>query len=247
MQRSEVAGHMGRQLLNGHNMILITGASRNIGRYLFDHYSKIERVYGTYMSTKPTFSAPLDRYYYVDVSDYSSVSSFIGTIEKEINEITLINCAGVSYNSFAHKSNPKEWKRVIEINLIGTYHMMRAVLPLMRKQRYGRIINLSSVVAQKPTPGVSAYAASKSALWGLTRSVAQENGSLGITVNNINLGYVNLGMGVEQVPEAYQTVIKSQIPSNEFCDPREILQTIEYLRKTSYVNGTSIDLNGGLI
>ena len=81
---------------------------------------------------------------------------------------------------------------------------------------------------------------------GLTRSLTQENGSKGITVNNINLGYVNLGMGIEQVPDVYQEIIKEQIPSKEFCDPIDILKTIQYLRSTPYINGTSIDLNGGL-
>jgi NAD(P)-dependent dehydrogenase (short-subunit alcohol dehydrogenase family) len=74
-----------------------------------------------------------------------------------------------------------------------------------------------------------------------------ENGNKGITVNNINLGYASLGMGVEQVPEAYQATLKEQIPSKQFCEPEDILKTVEYLRKTPYINGTSIDLNGGLI
>ena len=132
------------------------------------------------------------------------------------------------------------------MNLIGTYHMIRAILPIMREQNYGRIINFSSVIAQKGTPGVSAYAASKAGLWGMTRSLAQENGSMGITVNNINLGYVSLGMGVEQVPLSFQDSIKNQIPSRQFCEPNDIYNTVNYLINTPYVNGTSIDLNGGL-
>ncbi len=140
-----------------------------------------------------------------------------------------------------------EWKKVIETNLIGTYYMIRVFLPIMRQQNYGRIINFSSVVAQKGIPGTSAYAASKSALWGLSKSLAQENGGKGVTINNINLGYVNIGMGIEQVPEIYQNSIKSQIPTQRFCEPEDILKTVEYIRNTSYLNGSSIDLNGALI
>lgn len=228
-------------------MIIITGASRSIGRFLFEHYSRTENVYGTFLTTKPESHSIEKKMQQVDVSDYKSVLSFIECIKSDLKNITLINGAGISYSAYAHKSDPLEWKKVLDVNLIGAYHMIRVLLPYMRDQNYGRIINFSSVVAQKPTPGVSAYAASKAALWGLTRSLAQENGSKGITINNINLGYVNLGMGVEQVPEEYQTIIKSQIPSKQFCEPADILNTIEFLRNTSYVNGASIDINGGLI
>lgn len=229
-------------------MIIITGASRNIGKYLFETLSEEgELVYGTFLSTKPDSIGLEDRLFQVDVSNYESVDQFYLAIKENLAEITLINCAGISYNAFAHKSDPLEWKKVIDTNLVGAFHMIRAFLPVMREQNFGRIINLSSVVAQKGTPGVSAYAASKAALWGLTRSLAQENGSKGITINNINLGYVNIGMGVEQVPEAYQQIIKEQIPSKQFCEPSDIVKTIDYLRNTPYINGTSIDLNGGLI
>lgn len=226
-------------------MIIITGASRNIGKYLFEKYKETGvSVIGTFNSStveRPEFM------YQVDISDLKSIEKFLEVIAHEANQLTLINCAGVSYNSFLHKSDPMEWKRVIDTNLLGTYYMIRTFLPIMREQGYGRIINFSSVVAQKGTPGVSAYAASKSALWGLSKSLAQENGSKGITVNNINLGYVNIGMGVEQVPEVYQEQIKAQIPVKAFCEPIDIFNTVEYLRSTAYINGTSIDLNGGLI
>jgi NAD(P)-dependent dehydrogenase (short-subunit alcohol dehydrogenase family) len=117
----------------------------------------------------------------------------------------------------------------------------------MREQNYGRIINFSSVVTLLPTPGISAYAASKSALIGLTKSLAVENGAKGITVNAINLGYVNLGMGINDVSEVYQEKMKSKIPSGRFCEPEEVFQTVKYLIQTEYLNGTAIDINGGLI
>jgi NAD(P)-dependent dehydrogenase (short-subunit alcohol dehydrogenase family) len=228
-------------------MIIITGASRSIGKYLFEKYSENETVFGTYFTTPQNRSALSEKMAKVDIADYNSVNEFYAQIKASLSKITLINCAGISYNSFAHKSDPAEWKKVIDTNLTGTYNMIRVFLPIMREQKYGRIVNFSSVVAKKGTPGVSAYAASKSALWGLSKSLSAENGSKNITINNINLGYANLGMGVEQVPVEYQEIIKQQIPSNAFCEPEEILSTIEYLRNNSYINGSSIDLNGGLI
>ena len=228
-------------------MILITGASRGIGRFLLEQFiNQNEFVIGTYNLTKPQ-SEFSEQYYQLDVSNYEAVEQLISKIKSSLENITLINCAGISYNAFAHKSDPDQWKRVIEVNLFGSYNFIRLLLPLMREQKYGRIINFSSVAAQKGTPGISAYAASKSALWGMTKSLAVENGSLNITINNINLGYVEVGMGVEQVPLSYQKILLQQIPSASFCKPEDIFSTIQYLRNTPYINGASIDLNGALI
>ena len=145
-------------------MIVITGASRGIGKFLFERLNTNNKVIGTYLSTKPESMKDLEFLYQVDVSKYESVIQFINVIKNDLTDITLLNCAGISYNSFTHKSDPEKWKKVIEVNLIGTYHMIRAILPIMREQNYGRIINFSSVIAQKGTPGVSAYAASKGVL-----------------------------------------------------------------------------------
>jgi len=158
----------------------------------------------------------------------------------------LINCAGINYNSFAHKSDPEKWKEVIETNLIGTYNLIRCVLPRMREISYGRIINFSSVVAIKGTPGISAYAATKSAFWGMSKSIAIENANKNITINNINLGYSVLGM-ISEVPEQFLEQIKSGIPMKRLCNPDEILSTVDYLINTAYITGDSININGGLI
>lgn len=228
-------------------MILITGASRGIGRFLLEQFIfQGESVIGTYNLTKPQ-SKLSEQFYKLDVSNYKAVEQLISQINPLLENITLINCAGISYNAFAHKSKPDLWRRVIEVNLFGTYNFIRLMLPFMREQRYGRIINFSSVAAQKGTPGISAYAASKSALWGMTKSLAVENGSLNITINNINLGYVEVGMGVEQVSLSYQKALLQQIPIGSFCKPEDILNTVQYLRNTPYINGASIDLNGALI
>ena len=158
----------------------------------------------------------------------------------------MINCAGINYNSFTHKSDEVQWKNVIDINLHGTYNMIRNLLPLMRIEKFGRIINFSSVVALKPTPGVSSYATSKSALWGLSKSVAAENAGLNITINNINLGYSKFGM-IEEVPSEYLKTIISQIPVGRLCEGQEIIDTVNYLRGNGYITGSSIDLTGGLV
>ena len=181
----------------------------------------------------------------VDISNYSQVKNWIECIRSNIKKSTLINCAGINYTSFAHKADIDEWSEVINVNLIGTFNVIHEVLPIMREEGFGRIINFSSVVAQTAIPGTSAYAASKSGLWGLVKSIAIENARKGITINNLNLGYYNLGMIVE-VSQEYQTILKKKIPTGEFGDPENIYKIIKLLMNTNYINGTSIDMNGGL-
>lgn len=228
-------------------MILITGASGSIGGYLIEKYAGMnENILGIWFRHEPAKKlAKFCRK--ADVRNYTEVELIISERAAEMTDITLLNCAGISDNSFTHKSDPEKWKNVIEVNLIGAYNFIRALLPIMRSQNFGRIINFSSVVARRPTQGVSAYAASKAALWGLAKSISSENGSLNITCNNINLGYAGLGMGINDVTDTLKDLISSQIPSGKFCSPEDIFSTVEYIRKTPYLNGASIDLNGGLI
>jgi NAD(P)-dependent dehydrogenase (short-subunit alcohol dehydrogenase family) len=228
-------------------MILITGASRSIGNFLLrSFHDEGEIVSGTYNSTTPVSDLE-DILFQVDITSLSSIDKWINSLKSDLKNIVLINCASISYNIFAHKSDIQKWKNVIDVNLIGTFNVIHSLLPLMREQGYGRIINFSSVVAQLPTPGVSAYAASKSALWGLAKSLAAENGSKGITINNINLGYANIGMGINDVPANYQLQMKKRIPSEKFCEPGNIFKTVKFLIETEYINGSTIDLNGALI
>jgi len=226
-------------------MIIITGASRGVGRFLFQKYEFYgENVYGTFNTSAPSITKKNGIYSKVNVVNYEEIEKWIKKIG-EIKDVTLINCAGISYNAFTHKSDVEKWKNVIDVNLVGTYNVIRALLGKMREDNFGRIINFSSVAAQKGTPGISAYSASKSALWGLSKSIAVENAAKGITINNINLGYSELGM-IKQVPEKFKEIIKSQIPSGEFCKKEDIFKCVEFIRKNEYLNGSSIDLNGGI-
>jgi len=229
-------------------MIIITGASRGIGRYAFEEFSNEGfDVIGTYNSSNTEIINEIDKYYKVDVSDFNSVKSFVDSIRDIANKIVLLNCAGVSYNSFAHKADVEKWSKVIDVNLKGTFNVIHEILPIMREQNYGRIINFSSVVTSLPTPGTSAYTSSKAAILGLTKSLAVENASKGITVNAIKLGYVNIGMGINDVPKEYYDKIIKEIPAGRFCEPKEVYDTIKYIINTEYLNGSLIDLNGGLI
>lgn len=225
-------------------MILIAGASKGIGKYLMEKFQESgNTVFGTYNTTVPEKNKNfLSK---VDISNYSEVKSWI--VEKTTNaeQLILINCAGINYNSFAHKSDIGKWKEVIDVNLIGSFNAINAILPIMREQGFGRIINLSSIVAQKGIPGTSAYAASKAGLWGMTKCIAIENAKKGITINNLNLGYFDIGM-VNDIPEEFLSSVIRGIPSEKLGDPDNILKALQFLIESDYTTGTSIDINAGL-
>lgn len=226
-------------------MIIISGASRGIGKYLLETYKEQSiEVNGLYNCTKPErFS---ECYHKVDIRNFEEVERTITSIIPNSDNLVLINCAGINYNAFAHKSDPKMWKDVIETNLIGTYNLIRCVLPKMREIKHGRIINFASVLAVKGTPGVSAYAATKSAFVGLSKSIAVENANKNITINNINLGYTVLGV-IRDVPDKFKEKLMDEIPMKRLGSPEDILSTVNYLINTGYITGESININGGLI
>jgi len=227
-------------------MILITGITGGIGNYLFHAFKQNgETVLGTYHQNIPAGNG-YESCHAVDITDTQQIEEFVNHHKKSLNNITLINCAGVTHSAFAHKTKIEDWNHVINVNLNGTYYMIRAMLPIMREQNFGRIINLSSVVAQTGVIGTSAYAASKAAINGMIKSIAHENAQKGITINNINLGYFNVGM-IDTVPADMQEKIKSKIAYNQFGEPDNILKTINFIRETPYLTGACIDLNGGLV
>ncbi len=227
-------------------MIIITGVTGGIGNYLFNSFFKNgEEIIGTYHLSKPE-GEQYKNCVQLDITDNSEVEKFVNSISSHSENITLINCAGISYNAFAHKSDVHEWASVINVNLTGTFYLIRAILPLMREQNFGRIINLSSIVAQTGVMGTSAYAASKAGLNGMIKSIALENAQKAVTVNSINLGYFKVGM-INTVPMEMQEKIKTKIAFNEFGDPQNIFNTIQYIRETPYLTGSCIDLNGGIV
>lgn len=226
-------------------MIIITGASRGIGKYLFEEFQRAGyTVYGTYNTTNPDTDKK-EYWMKVDISNHSDVKNWIKSIRNKINKSTLVNCAGINYTSIAHKADIDKWIKVINVNLIGTFNVIREVLPIMREEGFGRIINISSVVAQTLVPGTSAYAASKAGLWGLTRSIAAENAKKGITINNLILGYYNLGM-IREVPIEFRAILKKKILTASFGEPENIFNAVKFLMETDYINGTSVNINGGL-
>ncbi len=222
--------------------ILLIGSSGGIGSQLANMFP-YDNVIHHFYRHKPAFDGECVS---ADITNYQAVESMIENVLYKFNRIdVLINASGVSVDGFAHKFAFEAWKEVIEVNLNGSFNLVRAVLPSMRKNQYGRIVLLSSVVFQRPVMGTSAYSASKSALVGLTRTVALENASMGITCNCVSLGYFEAGILYKIAPD-FREELRQAIPQKRFGHVSELHRTIEYLMDTDYLTGQVINLNGGL-
>ncbi|CAO80574.1 MAG: SDR family oxidoreductase [Candidatus Cloacimonas sp.] len=225
--------------------ILIAGASGGIGKYLAEQFSeKGFEVFGTYNSHPPkqNLKYKMDK---VDVTKEPEIEEWINNVANCSDELSFIYCVGLNYNCITHKAETDKWLEVINTNLIGAQLSLKHILPLMRNKRYGRIILFSSVVPQIGVSGTSAYSSSKAGLWGLTKTVAIENATYGITINTVNLGYFDIGM-IKDVPTDLLNKIINSIPIGKLGDPVNILKTVEYLIATDYITGSQINLNGGL-
>lgn len=226
-------------------MIIVTGASGGLGRRLVLELREFDTVVGTYFRNKPKIAAESMRLFQVDVTDCERIDRFVEAIRDELTRITLVNLAGVSVNRLAIELAPKEWDQVLAVNLKGCFLMSKALLRFMIRERWGRIINISSIVAQTGVSGTSAYAASKAGVMGLTRTLAKEYARYDITVNCLALGYFSNGL-IQTVPEAARKAILERIPLQRFGDVIEISRAIKYLMDASYITGTVIEINGGL-
>jgi len=181
-----------------------------------------------------------------DLTNYDEVERMIGDIQNTWGGVdVVVNAAGISIDGFAHKLTPEAWRSVIDTNLSGSFNLVRAVLPSMRANKYGRIILLTSVVFQSPVMGTLAYSASKAGLVGLVRTVDLENARMKITCNCVALGYFDAGM-LYRIPEQLREQIRMKIPLERFGRIEELTKTVDYLINTEYITGQVISVNGGL-
>lgn len=229
--------------------VLITGASGGLGK----RFANALKDKG-YNLALHYFENPLEeqsgnaKSYYADISAETDVKSMVSKIISDFGSVDiLINNAGISMDAVSWKMPIETWNKVLAVNLTGTFLCIKHTLPFMREKNFGRIINISSVVAETGVSGTVAYSASKSGIFGLTKTVAREVANKNITVNTIALGYFNEGM-ISQVPENLKSKIISTIPKNELGDTLDIINCINYLidDNSRYITGQVININGGL-
>jgi NAD(P)-dependent dehydrogenase (short-subunit alcohol dehydrogenase family) len=184
-----------------------------------------------------------------DVGDARAVSKMVNATIARFKKIDiLINNAGISIDATTVKYDIRAWDRVLKTNITGAFYCSKYSLPSMIEQKWGRIINISSVVGQIGVMGTPAYTASKSALIGFTKTLAKEVARKGITVNCLSLGYIQGGGLLDTVPDKIAEGMLARIPLGRFGKPEDITGAINYLvsEKASYITGQTININGGL-
>jgi len=184
-----------------------------------------------------------------NVADAGQVQQAVDEILKESGRLDLlVNNAGITRDNLILRMKEEEWDAVLAVNLKGAYNCIRAVSKAMVKQRFGRIINISSVVGVIGNPGQANYVASKAGLIGLTKSVARELASRNITVNAVAPGFIQTEM-TESLPAKVKEEMLAQIPLGRFGTPEEVAQTVAFLASeaAAYLTGQVIHVNGGML
>ncbi len=182
-----------------------------------------------------------------DVSDPASAERMVKAVEAELGSIAiLINNAGITRDTTFHKMSALQWQEVINTNLNSCFNVTRQVIDGMRNNKWGRIIQISSINGQKGQYGQANYAASKAGMHGFTISLAQENAKLGITVNTVSPGYIATDM-VMAVPEEVRAKIAAQIPVGRLGEPEEIAYAVAFFvaDEARWITGANLSVNGG--
>ena len=184
----------------------------------------------------------------LNVRDAAGCDALIGAVQKEHGDILiLVNNAGITRDNLALRMKDAEWDEVIDTNLKAVFRLSRAVMRGMMKARWGRIINITSVVGASGNPGQANYAAAKAGVVGMTKSLARELGSRSITVNCVAPGFIDTDM-TRALPEAQRTALLAQIPLGRLGAPEEIGAAVAYLASpaAAYVTGCVLHVNGGM-
>lgn len=184
----------------------------------------------------------------MDVTDFEQCQAVIKNIFDTYGRIdALINNAGITRDAVFTKMTKQQWDEVLRVNLDGMFNVTRQVVEGMKAQEYGRIVNVSSVNAQKGQFSQANYAASKAGVYGFTKSLAQELMIKNITVNSISPGYVNTRLMKGIRSDILENIV-AQIPAKRLAEPQEIAWAIEFLisDKSRYITGANLSINGGL-
>jgi len=235
---------------------LVTGATRGIGAAIaLELATRGLKVIGTATSDEGTAritaalaNFPGCRGATLNVNDAAAAEALIDTIVKEHGGLqVLVNNAGITRDMLAMRLKDEDWDAVLDTNLKAVFRMSRAVIRPMMKQRYGRIISITSVVGASGNPGQANYAAAKAGVAGMTRALARELGSRNITVNCVAPGFIETDM-TAALPEEQQKALLGQIPLGHLGKPSDIAHAVGYLAspQAAYVTGQELHVNGGM-
>lgn len=239
--------------LNG-QVALVTGASRGIGKAIAQELARQgAKVIGT--ATSEAGAAAISEYLgdsgkgiVLNVNDAERCNAVIDEIQKEFGGLAvLVNNAGITQDQLAMRMKDEEWDAVIATNLTAVARLSRAVLRGMMKARYGRIINITSVVGSTGNPGQMNYAAAKAGVAGMSRALAREIGSRNITVNCVAPGFIDTDM-TKVLSEQQTAALLQQIPVGRLGTPEDIAAAVAFLAspQAGYITGTTLHVNGGM-
>ena len=235
-------------------LAIVTGASRGIGRAIAEKLvADGFFVVGTATSASgadaiSAYLGEAGKGYALNVADAASIEMFIESVSEHYGTpAVLVNNAGITRDNLLMRMKDEEWDDIISTNLTSVFRMSKAVLRAMMKARYGRIINISSVVGSTGNAGQTNYAAAKAGMVGFSKSMAKEVGSRGITVNTVAPGFIDTDM-TKELSEDIKNGLLSAIAVGRLGQPEEIAHAVSFLasEQAAYITGETLHVNGGM-
>ena len=234
--------------------IILTGATGGIGSSILEKLVKAEANVLATGTNEEKLNSIKNKYQSVivekfDISNHEKIENFINKANDEFgNKIdVLINNAGITRDNLSIRMKDEEWNKVIDINLTSAFLLSKNVIKKMIKNKKGKIINITSVVAHTGNIGQANYTASKAGLVAMSKSLALEYGKKNINVNCISPGFITTEM-TNKINEEYKDILKSKIPLDKFGDPKDVANTVIFLcsNLSDYITGETIHVNGGM-
>ena len=233
--------------------ILITGASGGIGHALVKKFVSLNaNVLATGTKTEKLDSLkkefPNINILKFDISEHSKIEEFVENVYSQLVGLdVLINNAGVNKDNLSIRMKEDEWKKVIDINLGSTFLLCRSAIKKMLKNKYGRIVNITSIVGHTGNLGQANYAASKAGIIGMTKSLALEYAKKNITLNCVSPGFIRTNM-TENILESVKVILTSRIPMSKLGSGEDVANSVAFLSsdEASYITGETIHVNGGM-
>ena len=233
--------------------ILITGATGGIGKALVKKFVSLEgSVLATGTKTEKLEALKKEfsniNILKFDISDHSKIEEFVENVSSQLNGLdVLVNNAGINVDNLSLRMKDEEWKKVIEVNLGSTFFFCKYAIKKMLKNKYGRIVNITSVVGHTGNIGQANYAASKAGINGMSKSLAIEYAKKNITINCVSPGFIQSKM-TDNIVESIKAVLTSRIPMAKLGTGEDVSNTVAFLSSdaASYITGETIHVNGGM-